>query len=234
MDKSKFLTLEQNYEALVSSMKLNDKQKSNPITYKQMVSIIEECNSVIAKTEELSIAEMLSKKGAYSKYASAIICKLVALIGTKNAAVLSIKLGDFEEATRALKIGGCKIILPHSFVLEIAKYRSKRIEMIGETNEKSLLFAKRNEKKLDNATAFKIVQSFTDKTSAIAVSKYVIIQHIKNGMPSYMIEDITGCKSDILRHCQELLREEYSDSELVSVSEQVNNYLQHNEIYHYL
>lgn len=46
----------------------------------------------------------------------------------------------------------------------------------------------------------------------------------------YMIEDLTGCGDDIIRHCHEVLREEYNNTETINLNELVEKYTRGNEI----
>lgn len=230
-DNSKNRTMDIEYEKLIKVKKLSDREKVEPMSYEDVKGLITICEDAIDKGENLPLSELIVKKGAFTNYMSAIICKLVAFLGLKNDVVLNLKMGEFDETTGKTTISGYRVALPKNLWMQMKKYIVVRKSLLPEWNSDSLIFATLSDaRKLDNGTAFALLQKIIDSRGATALQKYAIIQHIKSGMPMYMIEDLTGCGDDIIRHCHEVLREEYNNTETINLNELVEKYTRGNEI----
>ena len=230
-DNSKNRIMDIEYEELIREKKLSDIEKVEPMKDCDVRSLILICDEAIFRAENLSLPELIATKGALTNYMSAIICKLVAFLGLKNDVVLSLKIRDIDENFEKITINSYKVAIPKNLSMQIMRYINTRKKLQTEINSSCLVFSNyKDAKKLENGTAFALLQRVIKSRSATALSKYAIIQHIKSGMPMYMIEDLTGCGNEIIQHCHEVLREEYNNTETINAYGLVEKYTRNNEI----
>lgn len=208
-NKSYDLILKDKYEDEIKRLKLNICEQVRPLSDAEAENVIVECNKVL---DNVNFDAISSGKwdGAFSRYLSAILSKLVLCCGTSIKSIRNIKLNEYDSLYGTIIINGYKVHLPDGLKKNMDNYIHFRSMVSGADENQNLFidFANPEKDKLDNTKMFFILKELIGTNQATALAKYAIIQLIRQGTPSNLIKDFTGYKDLIYNHCQEIVDEE--------------------------
>ncbi len=188
------------FNILTNSMKATDGY--SPITLEEFESLKNECNKVI-------ISYDFQKNNNYLKYCSAVILKLVMLLGLKNNELNLIKLGAFNEQSRSLVINDFILHLPDLYAQQLLEYKKLR-STLNKCDNQSPLFVTKSGKDIGdkNSEIGWIMQDIFAHQQVSAVAKRAIVNLLQTNLPVDFISDLTGYSMVICQECLETLREE--------------------------
>lgn len=216
-NKSYDSMLKDKYDELIVKLKLNISEQVKPLTNKEVDKVISECNAILdyAEFEEISSGKW---DGAYSRYISALLSKMVLCYGTSIKTLCQIGVQDYNSRYGTIVINGYKVHMPDGLKKNMDDYMQYRHMIKGSDNNPHLFidFLTPNKKKMDCTKMFFILKELIGTYKSTALAKYAIIQLIRQGTPANLIKDFTGYKDIIYNHCQEIVDE---DKGIVSNSE---------------
>lgn len=199
------------YEKLVKQLKLNPVEQVMPLNEEQAKMIVDACNRYLDEFNFENIFEG-KRNGAFSRYISAILCKLVLCFGVSNKTIRNLVLEDYERDNGRIRINGYSVRLPDKMRKNMDVYVEYRSRIINAEDNPHLFidFTNSQREYLDNTKMYFILFELIGSNCATSLAKYAIIHLIKQGLPAYLIQEFTGYKSDIYNHCQEIINEEKS------------------------
>lgn len=200
--------LKEEYNKKLKELKLAEKDPAQPLTEDEYIRLLKLCNE---KIDEPSIQE-LTKEGynsTYSNFISAIIIKLVMFAGTKNNIIIDLTTEDYIKELNKIVINGFAIHLPDLYAIQMQKYWKVRQALLRDDEKILSLFINlnANNRSLDNAKMFRLMQEITGTSKAVSIAKYSVLQMIEQGLSSDLIMEFTGYSGDVFGHCKEIMKE---------------------------
>lgn len=190
------------------SLGLNLSEKAEPITDVQYQSLIHICDARISTPTDEEILNG-ANNGVYTYYISSLITKFTLLYGTKNKSLSEITIDDYDSTLNKISIRGYTVHLPDVMAIQLKRYVKIREKVILANQDNRRLFIDITATpKWENAKMYFVLKQVTGSTKATSVSKFAIINMLKNGLPVNLVMDFTGYSKIVCAHCQEIIDEE--------------------------
>lgn len=204
--------LKANIEEKIHQLKLNSTEQCDPLSKKECMQLVRTCNEKISSVSDVQIIRD-GYNSDYSHFVSAIIIKLMLYTGMKINILTSLNILDFDADLNKLKINGYWIHIPDLLTLQLKRYIEIRRTLLPNDHTCSKLFFNRNnpQKVPGNGKMFEVLDLVVGNKKSVAVSKYAMIEMIKANIPSYVIMEFTGYKSDVYDHCLEIASQEIAE-----------------------
>lgn len=205
----KALLLKEQVDTKIKELKLNLTQQCDPLSKFECRRLIDICNEKINSVSDIQIVKD-GYNSDYSLFVSSIIIKVLLYTGIKISTLTSIKLSDYDRNLNKLKINSYWIHLPDDLAAQLKRYVNLRQSLLSNNSNCMELFVNRNNSKstMSNSKMFEVLNLVVGHKKSIAISKYAIIEMIKVNIPSYVIMEFTGYKSDVYDHCLEIASQE--------------------------
>lgn len=214
----------------IGELGLNTSRQKPPITKVVFNTLNKYCNEkidVLSKYELINC--QLQDENNYNKplveFISAIATKLVMLTGIKNQVIGKIAIKDLCLSLNKIRINSYWIHLPDRLGMQFRKYMDVRSEIAKDKSEEAALFINKQGYPINNEyrIMFEVLVSVVGDRKAECVSKYTIMNMIRKGINSTIIQEFTSFGSDTFLHCQELVNEEKSKEDLRSKSRYIDS-----------
>lgn len=234
----KFSELKKLVEKRIKEMKLNMSKQKMPIMKTSFDDLNKYCNQKIdmLSKEEL-IKNQIIDSESYNKplveFISAIITKIVMLTGVKNQVIGELMLKDLDTELNRIKINNYWIHLPDKLGLQLRKYLGIRNEIIKDKSNESPLFINKKGESVKKRYdfMFEVMKPIIGNKQAESVAKFTIMNMIKKGINSSIIQELTSFGIDTYLHCQELVDEEKNKQDLRSKIRYLDSKIRDMEIF---
>lgn len=197
----------------IKDMNLNTTEQKQPITKSKFDEINSLCNKKIELFQKSGLKSPNKDKNYYNKplteFISAIIVKIIMLTGIKNQVIGKLIINDLDTQLNKIRINGFWIHLPDNLGKQLKKFVEIRNEIVKDPDERSLFVNKRGEGiGKYYSLMFAVLKSISGNMKAESVAKFTIMNMIKKGINSSIIQKLTTFGNDTYLHCQELINEE--------------------------
>lgn len=228
---SKSKELRASYEEQVKQLKLNIGEQAMPILPAEFERLVKICDKNIDNVADDELVNG-NNNGVYSLYISSLITKFVLLFGTRNKIISEININDYDHRLNKITIRGYSVHLPDKLASQMHRYLIVRQKIIASSSPNEHLFVDFNaSQKLENAKMFFVLKSTFGTTKALTISKYAIIQMMKNRIPLSSIMGFTGFSQTVCVHCQEIIEEQNGISNSVEKNRQLDAALRQSETF---
>lgn len=215
----KFNELKDLVNLKIKQLGLDSSDQKSPI----MNSLFEKLNAYCnEKIDTLTVDEIINNQivdeDDYNKplvsFISSIVVKLVMLSGVKNQVISRILYGDLDLNLNKIKINNFWIHLPDRLGMQFKKYDIIRSKIVKNDSVKYPLFINKKGDPLDsNSVMFDSLKPIIGNKKAECVAKYTIMNMIRKGINSSIIQEFTSFGNDTFLHCQELVNEEKANED---------------------
>jgi integrase len=233
-----FTVLKNSVAMLIDDLKLDKSKQKSPIVDTIFDNLSKYCNEKIdTLSKEEIIGNQIVSINDYNKtlveFISAIIIKIVMLTGIKNQVIGTIRLGDLDTELNRIKINNYWIHLPNDLGRQIKKYADVRNELVKTDSKEYPLFVNKQGEPIgtDYNFMFDVLKPITGSKKAECVAKYTIINMIRKGINSSIIQEFTSFGNDTYLHCQELVNEEKSKIDLKNKNRYLDSKIRSIEIF---
>ncbi len=234
----RFIELKSLVDTKIKELKLDLSRQKSPIIDNVFDNLNEYCNDKIdSLSKDEIIKDQLIDSNDYNKplvqFISAIIVKIVMLTGVKNQVIGKILYKDFDKDLNRLKINNFWIHLPDNLGIQLKKYILVRDSIVTSDSPSYPLFVNKQGVALDTDYnfMFETLKPIIGSKKAECVAKFTIMNMIRKGINSSIIQEFTSFGIDTYLHCQELVNEEKAKEDQKSKSRYLDSKIRSMDIF---
>lgn len=209
-----FNKLSMEVDSTIDALKLSKSKQKYPINYETFVKLVNYCDEKISKfsIESVDLIKLRtpnSKNRPFYLFISAVMTKLVMLTGVKNQVISTINILDFDLKLNKIKVNNYWIHLPDKLGLDIRKYLILRERLIKNQKSTDALFVDKFGQAFttEYTIMFDIVKDIVGNNKVENISKFTIVELIKKGINTSILQELTSFGDDTIIHCQEIVDE---------------------------
>ncbi|ENH96740.1 hypothetical protein J416_09189 [Gracilibacillus halophilus YIM-C55.5] len=167
-------------------------------------NLLNECNQILNSRESYLMAQ--KKQVYFNKYRSAIMIKIILLMGITYREIIKMKINDISLENNYVKINGFIVRIPINLLKQLRQY----INLLQSLNTKERienLFIEFNGDRISSqtSTTSNFINSLLGRGDLTGLIKYITTSMINEGINETIIKQVTGISDVLYSECHNIV-----------------------------